>query len=155
MASNEEVDITIRTIGDTSGAQQVTNALKQTQAAADQTQQQLGARGESANTVLRSPCRTVAVTGHSAGDRNGAAFRRVAPTLGGAFGIAALLHWRLRVDARSPSGAHARSDWLAARGGPHRSRRSAGARRSLRAQRQRQFDALIAERARTLGRARR
>jgi hypothetical protein len=53
VATNEEVDITIRTIGDTSGAQEVSNALNQTQQAVNQTQQQISGVQDALNNALR------------------------------------------------------------------------------------------------------
>lgn len=53
MATTEELDIVLRTVADTSGAQAVSQALQQTQRVAQQTQQQLSAQQQFANQVLR------------------------------------------------------------------------------------------------------
>lgn len=53
MATTEQVDILLKTVGDTSGAQQVSQALTQTQQAASGVQNQLSAQQQFANTVLR------------------------------------------------------------------------------------------------------
>jgi hypothetical protein len=54
MATTEELDVVIRTVGDTSGAQQVAQSLQHTQQAAGQLQQQLNAGQQGANAVMRA-----------------------------------------------------------------------------------------------------
>src|SRR5437764_14537247 len=54
MATTEELDLVIKTVGDTTGAQQVAQSLQQTQQAAGQLQSQLNAGAQGANTVMRA-----------------------------------------------------------------------------------------------------
>jgi hypothetical protein len=54
MATTQEVDILLKTVADTSGAQQVSQSLQQTQQAATQAQQQLTSSQQGANAVLRA-----------------------------------------------------------------------------------------------------
>jgi hypothetical protein len=54
MATTEELDLVIKTVGDTSGAQAVTQSLTQTQQAAQQTQQTLSSAQQGANAVMRA-----------------------------------------------------------------------------------------------------
>ena len=53
MATEEELNIVIRTVADTRGAQQVSEALQHSQQSAGQLQQQLSAQQQFANQVLR------------------------------------------------------------------------------------------------------
>jgi hypothetical protein len=54
MATTEELDLVIKTVGDTTGAQQVTQSLQKTQQAAAGLQQQLTSGQQGANTVMRA-----------------------------------------------------------------------------------------------------
>jgi len=158
VASEEEVKITIRTVGDTSGAQQVTNAMKETQAAADTVQQQLTDRARAANTTLESlmKSRQQTLEAFNTAAKMAEKFAGTAPTLGpDAFGIGAAgpaaaaaggrsLAMEALMRAQQPQ-------LIAGRPAPISEDPQAQARLfQARGQQQRQFDALIAERARSL-----
>lgn len=54
MATTEELDVVIKTVADTTGAQQVAQSLQQTQRVGQQTQQQLTAGQQGSNAALRA-----------------------------------------------------------------------------------------------------
>src|SRR5262245_35646649 len=54
MATTEELDLVIKTVGDTSGAEKVTQSLQDTQKAAGSMQQQLTAGQAGANAAMRA-----------------------------------------------------------------------------------------------------
>src|SRR6516165_8197203 len=62
MASEEEVDITIKTIADTSGAQQVATSLNGVQQAATQVQQQVNANAQAMNLIMTQAMRGLTPT---------------------------------------------------------------------------------------------